>query len=175
MNLPLSLSIYIFCPGLNSREVERRSKLICNVLESHVPPCVRYAVVALWSNAWVTSGRFQQEAPCLFCGQEKDDLGHLACCPLVWRFFFERMFLICLRDIENFFLIDSRDEINVAKWAMGIYALYMHHNDCRIKASSGPIDWDIFRAACWGHCKIASLFHSSSRIALNRCRPIQID
>ena len=76
---------------LPGRRVARALGLLHGIAKD-VPPRVWFATFRALCNGWVTSGRFQQTAACVFgCGHPHDSLRHYAACPVLADFACRRL------------------------------------------------------------------------------------
>ena len=160
-----------FCIGVDLQFVSERIVSICKIM-SRAPPCLRYAVLAMWSNAWCTDGRFQIVSACPFCDDANavNDLSHFCVCENFWKFMHNKMFLDLHCSASNFFLPGCEDVNSILKWASSIYALYSQLNAFR--QSQSPVrDYDSLKVLLWGHCKVASLHCKHLRGVLMSCHP----
>ena len=141
----------------------QRIKHISYVISS-LPPCVRYAVIACWSNVWNTAGRFQRTEPCIFCDSPggSDHIEHYCICPVVWRFLIGKMRLDLNRSSYNFLIPHAASDNDILLWACSMYAFSSYINNF----NGGSKEWNVICVSLWGHCKIASLFSNKLKVLL---------
>ena len=160
-----------FCDDVDIARDFPRVELILRVI-TPLPPCIRYAVLSLWSNVWNTAGRFQAEAPCVFCDlpDNRCHIKHDCVCIHVWKFMHDRLYIKLPKSAYNFVLPFFACDSDIIKWACTMYAL----SRCISNKSNCPLpnkDWGTVREVVWGHCKIAALYCPKLRVVLRNCHP----
>ena len=99
----------------NATILAERAATVLKSISQKVPPCVVFALLATWCNAWCTTKRFQgrmEAFTCKICSDcgGKDSVEHYARCLYQWQVFKDRIKHSSAETLTNFLVLDCDED-----------------------------------------------------------------